>query len=110
MNSTREIPGTSNWQHAVDVLVVDGLMSTHPRMKFADVRLWLECSPDTHRELRLERDCSDERHYTEESARRNWKLHEREWARFAARFDLNIDYRLNVNKFRLLRLSTAIEE
>jgi uridine kinase len=65
-----------------DVIVVDGLMSTHRRVGLTcDVRVWIELSREAHKQLRIDRDIK-ERRYTRAAADQNWELHARVWNDF----------------------------
>lgn len=65
-----------------DIVIIDGLMSTHPTLHdWIDIYVWVECSADSHRRMRIERDVCF-RGYTHDQAERNWEIHARAWPRF----------------------------
>ena len=65
-----------------DILLIDGLMSNYPHLvDLIDLSIWIECSPETHRHLRIERDIRF-RGYKPEQAEQNWKIHVRTWPKF----------------------------
>jgi uridine kinase len=75
-------PGQAGAIGSADVIIVDGLMSTHRTLnRTPDVSVWVQLSPDTHKRVRIERDVR-ERGYTPEEAAENWELHERAWPKF----------------------------
>ncbi len=65
-----------------DIVIVDGLMSTHPTLHdWIDIYVWVECSADSHRRMRIERDVCF-RGYTHDQAERNWEIHVCVWPEF----------------------------
>jgi uridine kinase len=63
-----------------DIIVVDGLMSTHPKLKW-NVSIWISHEGDLHRTKRIERDVRY-RNYNRKAALKNWASHENAWPRF----------------------------
>jgi uridine kinase len=65
-----------------DIVILDGLMSTHHSLlKSIDLCIWIECSENGHRSLRIGRD-TKYRQYKQAEAESNWKLHAAVWPKF----------------------------
>jgi len=66
-----------------EVVIVDGLMSTHPSLvSSVDFSVWIECTGETHKNLRIERDVNPPRSYSEVLAQSIWENHARAWPDF----------------------------
>ncbi len=65
-----------------DIVIIDGQMSTHPKLiNFVDYSIWIGCSMETHRQMRMERDIYY-RAYSPDEAKMNWDLHAHDWQNF----------------------------
>jgi uridine kinase len=83
--------------HAGRVVIVEGLMSTHQRVK-SDAVIWLEHAGELHAERRVSRDI-EFRGYEPEAAVANWNRHLRDWPSFLATCrPLEIDLLITVNR------------
>jgi uridine kinase len=87
---------------ASDLIIVEGLMSTHPRLRqFFDRVYWIDCSEQNHKRFRIERDVL-ERGYTRAGAEANYERHFRHWESWAAEMKPSQATTLRINRVRLL--------
>jgi uridine kinase len=88
-----------------DIVIVDGLMSTHMRLRdFINISVWIQCTMDTHMHMREEKDIK-ERGYTKDQAEQNWKVYESIWHNFELKYKPLDCIILNTNRARMRIMS-----
>lgn len=101
----RGVASEGETQQATDIVIVEGLMSTHPVIyNLYSLSFWLTCrTVDIHQYLRVKRDV-EKRSFNNEEAEKNWQLHEQQWPEFERRFRPVDAKEIGVNRLHMLLL------
>jgi uridine kinase len=89
---------------AADLVIIEGLMSTHPRlMPLLDAVYWIDCTESNHKRFRIKRN-THERGYTREAAEENYRKLLSRWDSWLAEMKPSQLVTLRVNRIRMMRL------
>jgi uridine kinase len=98
------VPAGSRSVEAADLIIIDGLMSTHPRLiEFLEEVYWIDCSEQNHKRFRIERNVR-ERGYSHEAAEANYEKHSRRWESWLDEMKPSQVITLRINRMRLMTL------